>query len=87
MKENVTYILRCVDGTLYTGWTNDLSKRLATHNAGTGAKYTRSRRPVTLVYWEIFPTRKAAMRFAITRIVSRFVSCMLKRVITAAEAA
>ncbi|MCI5500053.1 MAG: GIY-YIG nuclease family protein [Clostridiales bacterium] len=62
MAENYTYILRCADGTLYTGWTNDLEKRLAAHNAGTGAKYTRPRRPVTLVYHEVFETKEAAMR-------------------------
>ena len=62
MTENYTYILRCADGTLYTGWTNDLEKRLAAHNAGTGAKYTRPRRPVTLVYHEVFETKEAAMR-------------------------
>ena len=62
MKPNYTYILRCADGTLYTGWTNDLDKRLAAHNAGTAAKYTRPRRPVTLVYQEAFPTQEEAMR-------------------------
>ena len=46
------YILRCADGTLYTGATNDLDRRLAAHNAGRGAKYTRARRPVALVYRE-----------------------------------
>ena len=46
------YILLCADGTLYTGWTNDIEKRLAAHNAGRGAKYTRGRRPVTLLYSE-----------------------------------
>lgn len=59
---NYTYILRCADGTLYTGWTNDLEKRLAAHNAGLGAKYTKSRRPVTLVYAEHFATKEEAMR-------------------------
>ena len=59
---NYAYILRCADGTLYTGWTNDLEKRLAAHNSGTGAKYTRSRRPVTLWYYECFPTKAEAMR-------------------------
>ena len=59
---NYTYILRCRDGTLYTGWTNDLEKRLAAHNAGEGAKYTRSRRPVELVYHECFETKAQAMR-------------------------
>ena len=57
-----TYSLRSADGTLYTGWTTDLSRRLAAHNAGTGAKYTRSRRPVILYHWEAFDTREEAMR-------------------------
>ena len=59
---NYTYILLCADGTLYTGWTNDLGKRLEAHNAGKGAKYTRSRRPVRLFYQEAFETREDAMR-------------------------
>ena len=59
---NYTYILECTDGTLYTGWTDDLDKRLITHNAGKGGKYTRSRLPVKLVYFEAFPTKKEAMR-------------------------
>lgn len=58
---NYAYILRCADGTLYTGWTNDLSARLAAHNAGRGGKYTRARRPVTLVYYEACETKEAAM--------------------------
>ena len=58
---NYTYILSCADGTLYTGWTNDLDRRLAAHNAGRGGKYTRSRLPVTLVYHEEFATREEAM--------------------------
>jgi putative endonuclease len=62
LAENFAYLLRCADGTLYAGWTNDLSRRLAAHNAGKGAKYTRSRRPVTLVYAECFPTKAQAMR-------------------------
>ncbi len=56
------YILRCGDGSLYTGWTNDLEKRLQSHQSGRGAKYTKSHRPVTLVYSEAFDTREAAMR-------------------------
>ncbi len=56
-----TYILKCADGTLYTGWTNDIEKRLAAHNAGKGAKYTRSRRPVELVYCEKYETKEEAM--------------------------
>lgn len=55
------YILRCRDGSLYTGWTNDLEKRLEAHNSGGGAKYTRSRRPCELVYSEAFVTKAEAM--------------------------
>lgn len=56
------YMLECADGTLYTGWTNDLEKRLAAHNAGQGAKYTRGRGPVRLCYYEAFPDKAAALR-------------------------
>ena len=65
-----TYILRCSDNTLYTGWTNDIEKRLAAHNAGKGAKYTKSRRPVELVHLEYFDTREEAMsrEYAIKRL-------------------
>ncbi len=59
---NYTYILRCADGTLYTGWTNDLEARVKRHNAGQGAKYTRARRPVTLVWYETFEDKIAAQR-------------------------
>lgn len=59
---NYTYILRCADGSLYTGWTNDLNRRLAAHNTGRGGKYTRSHRPVELAYFEAFPTKEEAMR-------------------------
>ena len=51
---NYTYIVKCKDGTLYTGWTNDIEKRIEAHNAGKGAKYTKTRRPVELVYLEEF---------------------------------
>lgn len=61
-RQNVTYILECKDKTLYTGWTNQLEKRLAAHNEGRGAKYTKGRRPVRLVYYETFPTKEEAMR-------------------------
>ncbi|MCD8370910.1 MAG: GIY-YIG nuclease family protein [Clostridiales bacterium] len=59
---NYTYLLRCADGSLYCGWTNDLEARLRAHNAGKGAKYTRSRRPVTLAYYETYETKEEAMR-------------------------
>ena len=61
-QENFTYILECSDGSLYTGWTNDLERRLKAHNTGKGAKYTKSRRPVKLVYFESFSTKQEAMR-------------------------
>ena len=59
---NYTYILRCGDGSLYTGWTNHLTKRVADHNAGRGAKYTKAHLPVELVYYEIFETKEEAMK-------------------------
>lgn len=58
---NCVYILRCSDGSLYTGWTNDLAARVRAHKAGTGCKYTRSRLPVELVYYEEFETKNEAM--------------------------
>ena len=59
---NYTYIVQCKDGSYYCGWTNDLQARLAAHNAGRGAKYTKGRRPVKLVYVEEFSTKEEAMR-------------------------
>jgi putative endonuclease len=56
------YMLRCRDGTLYTGATNNLERRVATHGRGRGAAYTRARLPVTLVYSEPAPDRSAALR-------------------------
>ena len=57
-----TYILSCRDGSLYTGWTNDLRRRVRAHNAGRGARYTRSRRPVELIWFEVHPDKSAALR-------------------------
>ena len=59
---NYTYIVKCSDGSLYTGWTTDLDRRIRAHNDGAGAKYTKSRRPVRLVYYETFETKEEAMR-------------------------
>lgn len=59
---NYTYILKCSDNTLYTGWTNDLEKRLKAHNAGKGAKYTKTRLPVEIVYYESFEDKIDAMK-------------------------
>ena len=55
------YVVQCSDGTLYTGYTTDIDRRLKTHNAGKGAKYTRPRLPVTLLYQEGFSDKRAAM--------------------------
>lgn len=65
MKEeikNYTYMLLCADGTYYTGWTNQLRKRIRAHNSGKGAKYTKGRGPLKLVYLEISDTKEAAMK-------------------------
>lgn len=58
----IVYLLRCGDGSLYTGCTNDLARRLRAHQSGRGAKYTRSRLPVELVYREAAEDRSAALR-------------------------
>ncbi len=60
-KKHYTYLVRCADDSYYCGYATDVEARVATHNKGTGAKYTRSRRPVTLVYTECFDTKSAAM--------------------------
>jgi putative endonuclease len=60
------YMVRCADGTFYTGWTTDVARRIAQHNAGRGARYTRMRRPVELVYREEAPDRSIAMRREVT---------------------
>ena len=59
---NYVYILRCNDDSLYTGWTNNLEKRIKAHSDGKGAKYTRARVPVELVYFEVFEDKIEAMK-------------------------
>ena len=60
---NYTYMVKCADGTLYTGWTNCVEKRLKAHNEGkAGAKYTRAKRPVELVYYEGYATKEEAIK-------------------------
>lgn len=56
------YIVECKDGSLYTGWTTDINKRIKEHNKGKGAKYTRGRRPIVLKYFEQFNTKEEAMK-------------------------
>ncbi|MDR1801568.1 MAG: GIY-YIG nuclease family protein [Lachnospiraceae bacterium] len=58
---NYAYMLRCADGSLYAGWTNDINKRLLAHQSGNASKYTRTRLPVSLVYYETFETKEEAM--------------------------
>ena len=75
---NYTYIVQCADGTLYTGWTNCLARRMKAHNEGkAGAKYTRAKRPVKLVYYEGFATKEeidtiTEMAFKINEIMIEF---------------
>ncbi len=61
-NEHFFYVLECGDGSYYAGYTNDLNKRLAKHASGKGAKYTRSRGPLTLIYNESFDTKPEAMK-------------------------
>ena len=67
------YIVKCSDGTYYTGYTNDLEKRLLAHNAGKGAKYTRNRLPVEMVYFEEYEDKSEAMKreYAIKRLTRK----------------
>lgn len=61
-SKHTFYVLRCKDNTYYAGYTNDLTKRVATHNTGKGAKYTRARTPVTCIFAEYFDTKQQAMK-------------------------
>jgi putative endonuclease len=59
---NYTYILKCSDGSFYTGWTTNIERRLKEHNSGKGARYTRARLPVELVHFEVYETKSDAMK-------------------------
>ena len=59
--DHYVYVLECADGSLYTGYTTDVERRVAEHNAGDGAKYTRGRTPVEVIHVETFDTKSAAM--------------------------
>ena len=61
-RDHYVYVLECADGTLYTGYTTDVDRRVAEHDAGDGAKYTRGRTPVEVVLTEGFDSRAAALR-------------------------
>ncbi|MDK7754004.1 MULTISPECIES: GIY-YIG nuclease family protein [Staphylococcus] len=62
MDKHYIYIVRCKDGSLYTGYAKDIKQRIAKHNSGQGAKYTKIRRPVELVYQEMFNTKSEALK-------------------------
>lgn len=62
LEKSYVYILKCKDNSLYTGWTNNLDKRLKEHNKGKGAKYTRGRTPCELVYFETLPSKSLALK-------------------------
>ena len=62
MAKHYVYIVKCKDNSLYTGYTTNVEARIATHNAGKGAKYTKTRRPVVLVYQEMCSSKSEAMR-------------------------
>lgn len=80
-KMNYTYMVRCKDGSLYTGWTNNLEKRVQAHNQGTGAKYTKSRRPVELVYYEEYESKIDAMKreYEIKQLTKKEKEMLIKR--------
>ncbi|WP_094605132.1 hypothetical protein SPSIL_031830 [Sporomusa silvacetica DSM 10669] len=75
-----TYIVQCVDSTYYTGWTTNLETRLAAHNSGSGARYTRGRLPVALVYYEYYATESLARKreYAIKRLSRKTKEEMVK---------
>ena len=79
-KTQYVYILRCADGTFYTGWTTDLAARVATHNTGKGAKYTKSRLPVELIYYEEYGDKSTAMarEYAIKRLTRAEKEALIK---------
>ncbi|MDN8848284.1 GIY-YIG nuclease family protein, partial [Staphylococcus aureus] len=62
MDKHYIYIVKCKDGSLYTGYAKDVTQRIAKHNNGQGAKYTKIRRPVQLVYQEMFDTKSEALK-------------------------
>ena len=81
---NYVYILRCSDDSLYTGWTNNLEKRIKAHSNGKGAKYTKARLPVELVYFEEFEDKIEAMRreYAIKKLTSKEKLLLIKKPLT-----
>jgi putative endonuclease len=82
-KINYIYILRCADGTLYTGWTNDLLHRIKVHNDGAGGRYTKSRLPVELAYYEEYEDKREAQRreYAIKQLSKVEKECLIKNAV------
>lgn len=81
---NYVYILRCSDDSLYTGWTNNLEKRIKAHSNGKGAKYTKARLPIELVYFEEFEDKIEAMRreYAIKKLTRKEKLLLIKKPLT-----
>ena len=80
---NYVYIVECSDHTFYTGWTNHLEKRVQAHNEGKGAKYTKARRPVQLVYFEEYETKQEAMKreYAIKQLSHRQKEALMRQLL------
>ena len=81
---NYIYILKCNDGSLYTGWTNNLEKRIKAHAEGNGAKYTKARLPIELVYFEEYQDKREAMKreYAIKQLISKEKLELIKKPLT-----
>ena len=84
LSRNYVYILRCGDDSLYTGWTNNLEKRVKAHSNGKGAKYTKARLPIELVYFEEFEDKIEAMRreYAIKKLTRKEKLLLIKKPLT-----
>lgn len=80
MKINYVYIIECKDNTYYTGWTTNLERRIKAHNNGNGAKYTKARRPVKLIYYEEFPDKNQALKreYAIKQLTKKQKELLIK---------
>ena len=82
MKKHYVYIVGCKDNSYYTGWTTNLDKRIQAHNAGTGAKYTKARRPVILEYYEEYDDKSTALKreYAIKQLSHHQKELLIKKV-------
>lgn len=82
MKMNYVYIVECSDHSYYTGWTTNLERRIKAHNQGNGAKYTRARRPVKLIYFEEFSNKNLALKreYAIKQLTRKQKELLIKKI-------